>query len=161
VKDLAMLGDLAVDHVGIAVHDVEQAAERFSALFGIGNWVLTQFGCAARDETGEHRIGGSTAVATLGPIAIELVQPTQGRWTAVEVLERAGEGLYHIGFRVSDLPAALEAARAAGLRVELVGLGGDEPIFAYLAGASIHDSRIELVGPRVPDDLVTRARVIV
>jgi catechol 2,3-dioxygenase-like lactoylglutathione lyase family enzyme len=161
VHDVALLGDLAVDHVGIAVHDVEQAAERFGALFGIGNWVVTQFCCAARGEFGEHHIGGRTATAALGPIAVELVQPTEGRWTAVEVLERVGEGLYHVGFRVPDLPAALAAARAANLRVELVGLGGNEPIFAYVAGASIHDSRIELVGPRVPDDLVTHASVIV
>jgi hypothetical protein len=52
-------------------------------------------------------IGGTVVTGLLGPVNLELVQPTEGHWTAAEVLADRGECLYHLGFRTSgpEIPA--------------------------------------------------------
>jgi len=96
-----------LDHVAIAVHDIDAAAERYRVLGA----VLT------------HREvvkGQGVEVAFLeipGTTTIELVCPTSEESPIVRFLHSRGESLHHICFRVTDIDAALAAARAGGVRL--------------------------------------------
>ncbi len=100
-----------IDHVAIAVAERDAAAVNLSALFGL--------------ETGarEHVASQATDVAFLHPpgsgkegAALELCAP-RGNPTLERFLARRGPGLHHICFAVEDLPAALAALKAAGVRL--------------------------------------------
>lgn len=96
-----------LDHVAIAVHDIDAAADRYRVL-------------GAKLTHREVVTGQGVEVAFLevpGTTTIELVCPTSEESPIVRFLHSRGESLHHICFRVHDIDAALAAARAAGLRL--------------------------------------------
>ena len=97
----------ALDHVAVAVHDIDAAAARYAVLGAQ---------LAHREEVG----GQGVEVAFLevpGTTMLELVAPTRPDSAVVRFLESRGEALHHVCFRVADIERALEQARAAGLRM--------------------------------------------
>jgi methylmalonyl-CoA/ethylmalonyl-CoA epimerase len=157
---LGGLGELRLDHVGVAVRDVDEAMQRFGRQLGVRDWTRSTFATTATYRDREQVVGGNVATATMGVINIELVQPTQGSWTPVDVLEARGEGLYHLGFRVPDVAEAARLARLAGVRVALVGTHGETPLFAYTESDDVHGVCIEMVGPRMPRTMITAAEQV-
>jgi catechol 2,3-dioxygenase-like lactoylglutathione lyase family enzyme len=153
-------GEMALDHVGIAVHDIDEAIARFSASLGVHDWMRSSFATTSAYRGVEQLIGGNVALVAFGPISLELVQPTQGAWTPVDVLESRGEGMYHVGFQVPDVAAAARRASEAGLHVALVGTHRDAPIFAYMESDELHGVTVELVAPRMPQQMITAAEPI-
>lgn len=96
-----------LDHVAIAVHDIDAAAARYRVLGA----ELTH-----REVVAEQGV----EVAFLevpGTTMIELVCPTTDESPIARFLHSRGEALHHICFRVSDIEAALAAARTAGVRL--------------------------------------------
>lgn len=155
-----MFEDLALDHVGVAVRDVDAAMERFGNSLGIHDWVRSTFSTTATYRGDLQMIGGNVATAAMGPINLELVQPTRGSWTPADVLQSRGEGLYHLGFRVTDLAEATARARAAGMHLELEASHGPTPIFTYTGSEELFGVTIELVGPRMPAQMVSAAEIV-
>jgi catechol 2,3-dioxygenase-like lactoylglutathione lyase family enzyme len=151
------LGELTLDHVGIAVRDVDEAMRRFGRDLGIHDWIRSTFATTSVYRGEDQRIGGHVATASMGRINIELVQPTDGSWTPVDVLRTKGEGLYHMGFRVPDVDDASRRMKDAGLQVALLGTHGDTPLFVYTESEDLFGVCIELVGPRMPKGMVTAA----
>jgi methylmalonyl-CoA epimerase len=96
-----------IDHVGVAVHDLP-AASRFLT-------TLLHMDAAAPVDLPEQ--GVRVQFHTAGDDQIELLQPTAGGGALARFLERRGEGLHHVGYRVDDVAAVLEAVRAAGGRL--------------------------------------------
>jgi len=127
-----------IKQCAIVVHDLDEAVRRFTAELRIGPWT------AYRLEPGvlkEMRYGGREAEFSLrhalawqGELQFELVQPLDGPGIFAEHLEAHGEGLHHVGRYVSDHPAAVAEALAAGF-VELQsarGFGAEgDGAFAY------------------------------
>lgn len=108
-----MLKVKRIDHVAIAVADRDQAARSLAGLFGLAP--------GAR----EHVAGQGADVAFLHPgnagaagdnAAIEIIAPA-GNPSLARFLARRGPGLHHVCFAVDDLPAALAALKAAGVRL--------------------------------------------
>jgi methylmalonyl-CoA/ethylmalonyl-CoA epimerase len=157
---LGALGELSLDHVGVAVLDVDEAMSRFGKQLGIHGWVRSTFAQTSVYRGEQTRIGGNVATATMGRINLELVQPTIGSWTPFDILRERGEGLYHLGFRVPDVAEAQRRAEAAGMRVALVGVHADTPLFTYSESDDLCGVCIELVGPRMPKAMVTEATVV-
>lgn len=96
-----------LDHVAIAVHDIDAAAGRYRVL-----------GAALTHR--EIIEGQGVEVAFLevpGTTTIELICPTSDESPIMRFLHSRGESLHHICFRVTDIDAALAAARAAGVRL--------------------------------------------
>ena len=146
-----VLGNLAIDHVGIAVRDVDAAIDRFSTLLGLGDWSRIEMSTTVTYRGNEQVVGGIIAVASMGPINLELVQPTHGSWTPVDVLETLGEGLYHLGFRVADVDTTTRLAADAALHAAEVGHHDGQPIFTYTEGGDLHGVCLEFVAPRMPN----------
>jgi methylmalonyl-CoA/ethylmalonyl-CoA epimerase len=94
----------ALDHVGIAVADLEAAIAFYEAAFGAR---------VSHRERVEHD-GVEEALIPLGESYVQLLAPTRPDSPVARFLERRGEGLHHVGYRVADCAAALEKAVAGG-----------------------------------------------
>ena len=93
-----------IDHVGIAVSDLDAAVAYYRNIFG---------------ATVSHREhiepdGVEEALIAVADSFIQLLSPTRPDSPVARFLERRGEGLHHIGYRVEDCAVALAAVRAGG-----------------------------------------------
>ena len=78
---------------------------------------------------------------------IQLLAPTNDTSPVAKYLEKKGPGLHHIGYRVDDCAAALEAVKAQGHRVidEVPRPGSRGTTVAFVHPKSLHGTLIELV----------------
>lgn len=96
-----------IDHVAIAVHDLEAAIAYYAEVYG---------------ATVDHREivesdGVEEALLKVADSYIQLLTPTRPDSPVAKYLEKKGEGLHHIGYRVANCAVALESVKAAGGRV--------------------------------------------
>ena len=126
-----------IDHVAIAVEDLEAAIAWYEAAFG---------------ATVEHREvvesdGVEEALLNVAESYVQLLTPTRDDSPVAKYLEKKGEGMHHIGYRVDDCAAALESLRAQGNRlldeVPRPGSRGTTVAFVHPKGA--FGTLIELV----------------
>jgi methylmalonyl-CoA/ethylmalonyl-CoA epimerase len=93
-----------IDHVAIAVHDLEAAIEYYRDAFGA--------------EVHHREIvesdGVEEALVKVADSYVQLTTATRADSPIAKYLERRGEGLHHIGYRVDDCAEALAAMVAAG-----------------------------------------------
>ena len=93
-----------IDHVAIAVHDLEAAIAYYQEAFGA--------------EVHHREIvdsdGVEEALVKVADSYIQLTTATRPDSPIAKYLEKKGEGLHHIGYRVDDCQAALDAMVAAG-----------------------------------------------
>jgi methylmalonyl-CoA epimerase len=94
-----------IDHIGVAVDDLEGAVALYSERLGMP---------VQHRETVEEQ-GVEAVLLGVGESHVELLSPL-GPDTAVgRFLERNGPGLHHVAYGTDDIEAALEGVRAAGL----------------------------------------------
>lgn len=93
-----------IDHVAIAVRDLEAAVTFYERVFGAT--------VAHRERI--ERDGVEEALVKVADSYLQLLTPTRDDSPVARFLEKRGEGLHHVGYRVTDCAAALEAVRAAG-----------------------------------------------
>jgi methylmalonyl-CoA/ethylmalonyl-CoA epimerase len=93
-----------IDHVAIAVQDLEAAIDYYARAFG------------AQVEHREvvERDGVEEALLKVAESYIQLLTPTSDDSPVAKALAKRGEGLHHVGYRVDDCAAALSAMVAAG-----------------------------------------------
>jgi methylmalonyl-CoA epimerase len=96
-----------IDHVAIAVHDLDAAIA----------WYERAFGATVEHRETVESDGVAEALLRVADSYIQLLTPTREDSPVAKYLEKKGEGLHHVGYRVVDCSAALEAVRAAGGRV--------------------------------------------
>ncbi len=154
----AGLQHLPVDHIGIAVHDVDEAMRRYGQLFGIVEWRRIQFSAFADRHGSVLPITGTAATSSLGNIRIEVVSSGEGRWTVNDVLESRGESVFHVGYRVDDVGAVLSDLIAEGSNSNMKGVDlKGTPLFAYLEPAEPGALMIELVSSNMPASFFLKA----
>ena|SRR5918996_1477395 len=100
-----MLDD--VDHVGLAVTDLEAAVEHYRRAFGIE---------PVHRETLEEQ-GVEEVLFKVGSSYIQLLRSLGPDTHVGRFLERRGEGIHHVGYRVSDIAATLNRLRAQGVQL--------------------------------------------
>ncbi len=94
-------------HVGIAVHDLEDAIARFGGRYGV-------------EPMYRHVVeqqGVQEAMLPVGGSFIQLLEPLQPETPVGRFLASHGEGLHHVAFAVADIEAALDHLRATGARL--------------------------------------------
>ena len=93
-----------IDHVAIAVKDLEAAIDYYKRAFGA--------------EVDHREIvesdGVEEALLKVAESYVQLLTPTRPDSPVAKAIEKRGEGLHHIGYRVADCGAALNAMLAAG-----------------------------------------------
>jgi methylmalonyl-CoA/ethylmalonyl-CoA epimerase len=93
-------------HIGIIVHDLEAAVEKYIAL---------GFDQPERSRIDEQEVEVATFAA--GPGFVELVSPTVNEGGLVRYLESRGESIHHVAYEVDDIFAAIEHVAAAGFEM--------------------------------------------
>jgi methylmalonyl-CoA epimerase len=96
-----------IDHVAIAVNDLEAAIAYYRETFGA--------------EVDHREVvesdGVEEALLKVADSYVQLLTPTTPDSPVAKYLAKKGEGLHHIGYRVADCGEALEAVKAQGGRV--------------------------------------------
>jgi methylmalonyl-CoA/ethylmalonyl-CoA epimerase len=104
------VGLLRIDHVGIAVPDLDEAIDFYDRAFGIR--------CVHTEVNAEQ--GVREAMLSVGPAGgtqIQLLAPLSGESTIAKFLDRRGPGVQQVAYTVADIEAASAALRARGLRL--------------------------------------------
>jgi methylmalonyl-CoA/ethylmalonyl-CoA epimerase len=95
-----------VDHVAIAVRDLDAAIK----------WYEEAFGATVAHREVVERDGVEEALLAVADSYIQLLTPSRDDSTVAKFLDTKGEGLHHVGYRVADCAAALEEVVASGAR---------------------------------------------
>ena len=125
-----------IDHIGIAVRSIEDAAKVYSAL-----------GLEVEDIEVLEPQKVKIAMIPVGESKIELVEPTDSEGGIARFIEKRGEGLHHMAFGVSDIEAALASLKAAGIPLvdETPRIGAGDTKIAFLHPSGANRVSIELV----------------
>ena len=102
---LSGIGATDLDHVGVAVRDLEAAVDLYRVVLGAE---------PAHREVME-REGVEEALFRVGSSYVQLLAPTGPDTPVGRFLERRGEGVHHVGYRVADVAEAVEALKARGV----------------------------------------------
>lgn len=97
----------ALDHVGIAVHSLDDSLPLFESITG---------GKGYGRETVEQQ-GVEVVFLGTGDGRLELLAPTREDSGVAKFLAKRGAGMHHLCYRVADVRAELERYRAAGARL--------------------------------------------
>ena len=100
---------LAIDHVGIAVPDLDDALEMYASTFGLHS---------IHEEVNEEQ-GVREAMLAVGDSGscIQLLAPPSEDSTIAKFLARNGQGIQQLAYRVSDIDAVSETLRERGVRL--------------------------------------------
>lgn len=125
-----------IEHIGIAVKDLEASNELFRKLFGDGPY---------KEEEVESE-GVKTSFFESGPNKIELLEGTRPDSPISKYIEKKGEGIHHIAFDVSDIHAEIERLKGEGFIVlnETPKKGADNKLVAFLHPKSSNGVLVEL-----------------
>jgi methylmalonyl-CoA/ethylmalonyl-CoA epimerase len=114
-----------VDHVGIAVPDLEAARRVWDALLG--------------QEADVEDVPSQKVRAATYPCGIELVAPTAPDSPIARFLEKRGAGIHHVTIEVDDIDAELARLKKAGMRLvnerAVAGAGGCRVAFLHPSAA--------------------------
>ena len=94
-----------LDHIGIAVKSLDSAK------------IYEALGLAVEHVETVETQGVRTAFLSAGDATIELLEPTGPQSTVAKFIEKRGEGIHHICFRVDDIEAQLERLKELGYRL--------------------------------------------
>src|SRR5438132_7049594 len=96
-----------LDHVGIAVRDLDAVVEWYERMFGATVVHRERIGSDGVDE----------ALIKVADSYIQLLQPYTDASPLAKFLDKRGEGIHHVGYRVADCDGVLEAVKAQGAQV--------------------------------------------
>jgi methylmalonyl-CoA/ethylmalonyl-CoA epimerase len=127
---------LKIDHLGIAVHSIEEAKRLFQDVLGL------EF--EGSETVEEQKV--TTAFFPVGDSEVELLESTAPDGPIAKYLEKRGEGIQHIAFRVEDIEEALAELKEKGIRLidEKPRRGAGGAKIAFLHPKSTHGVLIEI-----------------
>lgn len=96
-----------VDHIGIAVKSIDEALSLYTDVYGLE--------LAGVEVVEDQKV--KTAFLPIGDSEIELLEATDPNSAIAKFIEKKGQGIQHIAFRVDDVEKALEEAKAKGIRL--------------------------------------------
>jgi methylmalonyl-CoA epimerase len=126
-----------IDHVAIAVRDLEAAIEYYRATFG----------CDVEHREVVEKDGVEEALLKVADSYIQLLTPVRDDSPVAKYLDSRGEGIHHVGYRVDDCAAALESVKQQGHRVidEAPRPGSRATTVAFVHPKTAFGTLIELV----------------
>lgn len=127
--------------VGIVVDDAEGMAKNYYDFFGVGPWILIDFKATNVGEGSLHGIPMAenaphikAALANIGDLQLELLQPIEGTSTHMDFWQNHGQGIHHVSFgQIDDHDDFVERLTKEGIGIESDGLLGQASRFTYMA----------------------------
>jgi methylmalonyl-CoA/ethylmalonyl-CoA epimerase len=96
-----------LDHIGIAVKDLDQAIKLYKDAFGIEPSLVYESAYTK----------AKIAFIPIGETRIELIQPSNPESVVGKFLEKKGEGIHHISFKVKDVDQSLGELEKKGIQL--------------------------------------------
>ncbi|MBW1650799.1 MAG: methylmalonyl-CoA epimerase [Deltaproteobacteria bacterium] len=116
---------LKIDHLGIAVKSIEDGKNFWTDILGL------QY--EGSEEVAPQKV--MTAFFPVGESEVELLESTAPDGPVAKYIEKRGEGIQHVAFRVKDIEAALEELKAKGIKLidekPRMGAGGAKIAFLH------------------------------
>lgn len=114
-----------VDHIGIAVKDLEKALKFYEEILGLK--------CEGTEVVEEQKV--KVAFLPMGDTEVELLESTEPNGPIAKYIEKRGEGIQHIAYRVDNIEKAIEEMKEKGIRMidekPRYGAGGAKIAFAH------------------------------
>lgn len=125
-----------IEHIGIAVKNLETSNALFAAIFGKPHYKI---------ETVESE-GVRTSFFDVGPNKIELLEGTNDNSPITKFIEKKGEGIHHIAFAVADIFAEVARLKKEGFTIlnEIPKKGADNKQVVFLHPKATNGVLIEL-----------------
>lgn len=125
-----------IEHIGIAVKDIEKSNTLFASLFGEKHYKI-------EDVISE---GVKTSFFQVGTNKIELLEATSAESPIAKFIEKKGEGIHHIAFAVDDIKSEIQRLKKEGFTVlnENPKKGADNKLVAFLHPKSTNGVLVEL-----------------
>ncbi|MFC6875597.1 methylmalonyl-CoA epimerase [Flavobacterium myungsuense] len=125
-----------IEHIGIAVKDLEVSNLLFEKLFGVSAY--------KQEEVASE--GVKTSFFRNGPNKIELLEATNPDSPIAKFIEKKGEGIHHIAFEVEDIFSEIERLKKEGFVVlnEIPKKGADNKLVVFLHPKTTNGVLIEL-----------------
>ena len=129
-----------IEHIGIAVKDLDASNNLFASLFGKPHYKIEE----VKSE------GVKTSFFDVGPNKIELLEATNPESPIAKFIAKKGEGIHHIAFAVTDIKAEITRLKSEGFTVlnEEPKLGADNKLVAFLHPKTTNGVLIELCQER-------------
>ncbi len=124
-----------IDHLGIAVRDLQQARLFYELL-----------GMRVGPEEVVEREQARTTMIDVGESRIELLEPLAEESTIGRFLDRRGEGLHHLALHVDDIADVFSEMKAAGMRLvsDELGIGAGGQLYFFVHPSSTGGVLIEI-----------------
>jgi methylmalonyl-CoA/ethylmalonyl-CoA epimerase len=131
-----------IEHIGIAVRDLQQAGNLYEKLLGTP--------CYKTEEVLSE--GVKTAFFQVGENKIELLAAINGESPIARFLEKRGEGIHHIAFKVADILSEMERLKGEGfvLLNEIPKRGADQKLVCFVHPKGTNGVLIELCQDLLP-----------
>lgn len=125
-----------IEHLGIAVSNLEEAEKVYKLLLGTEPY--------KREEVESEKV--MTSFFKIGESKIELLAATEPGSTIDKFIQKRGEGIHHIAFDVADIYAEIERLKEEGFKVlnEKPKRGADNKLVAFLHPKSSNGVLVEL-----------------
>ena len=126
-----------IDHVAIAVRDLDAAVDYYRATYGVD----------VEHREVVERDGVEEALLRVADSYVQLLTPTRDDSPVAKWMEKKGQGIHHVGYRVDDCAAALERVKAQGHQVidEAPRPGSRGTTVAFIHPKTAFGTLIELV----------------
>ena len=125
-----------IEHIGIAVKNINESNELFKKLFGKDHYKIE----AVESE------GVSTSFFMLGETKIELLQATGENSAIAKFIDKKGEGIHHIAYEVDNIENEMTRLKSEGF--ELINVqpkdGADNKKICFLHPRSTNGVLVEL-----------------
>lgn len=96
-----------IEHIGIAVKSLEESIPYYENILGLK--------CYKIEEVADQKV--KTAFFMVGQTKIELLEPTSPESTIANFIEKKGEGMHHIAYKVDSVSDSLAEAESKGVRL--------------------------------------------
>ncbi len=125
-----------IEHIGIAVKDLETSNKLYASLFGTKHYKIEE----VKSE------GVKTSFFKVGSNKIELLEATNQDSPIAKFIDKKGEGVHHIAFAVTDILSEIKRLKSEGFIVlnDIPKKGADNKLVAFLHPKSTNGVLIEL-----------------
>lgn len=125
-----------IEHVGIAVNDLEKANEVYRKILGVSHYKIEEV----------YSEGVLTSFFKTGDSKVELLQATHNQGPIAKFIEQRGEGIHHIAFLVTDIHKEIIRLKKEGFDIidDSPKKGADNKLVAFVHPKSCNGVLIEL-----------------
>ena len=127
---------MKIEHIGIAVKDIEASNELFRVLFNKSSYKVEEV----------ESEGVKTSFFQVGESKIELLQATNENSAIAKFISKKGEGMHHIAFEVENIEFEIDRLQKEGYTLiqDIPKLGADNKKIAFLHPKSTNGVLVEL-----------------